>query len=296
MLGAIASGCGNAAQAPADGGDPDVNSLILQRPYNFQVPIGYDKNRATPLVILLHGYSASGALQDFYFRINEIVDEHNFLFAYPDGLKDPVGNRFWNATDACCDFTNIPVDDVAYINAIIDDVERKYNVDTNRIFVVGHSDGGFMSHRLACDLSPRVAAIVSLAGANWNDITKCKPTAPINVLEVHGDSDVIVYYNGGNFFGHDYPSAMTTATDWATLNGCKGPLADTGETLDLDTLLPGAETSVARFGQCPEHGDVELWTMHGGGHVPAFAAAPAPPVWAETVWSFFAAHPKGGED
>jgi polyhydroxybutyrate depolymerase len=254
------------------------------------VPTGYDKTKPTPLVIMLHGYSASGVLEEAYFQLSATSDAQTFLYAYPDGTRDPMNNLFWNADDACCDFYSIPVDDVAYVNAIIDDVETKYNVDPKRIFVVGHSNGAFMSHRLACDSSDRIAAIAALAGEVWADPSKCNPSSKISVLGIHGDADTTILYDGGvaatGFPA--YPPELTTMATWAAKNGCSGALTATGNTLDLDSKLPGNETVEKAYGGCPSGIDVKLWTIQGGGHIPTLTH----PTWGDSIWAFFAAHPK----
>ncbi len=279
--------------AAADGGSTTAggNALIAARPYTLHVPTGYDQHRPAPLVILLHGYGANAAGQEAYFKLTPVADAHTFLYAMPDGTVDGDGKRFWNATDACCDLFGTHVDDVAYVNAIIDDVEERFNVDEKRIYIVGHSNGGFMAHRLACDLAPRIAAIVSLAGATWKDQTHCQPAAPVAVLEVHGTADTVVLYDGGHAGGDlllaAHPGAEETVADWAKLDGCSPTLTGTGTTLDLDTLLPGDETQVLRHDGCQPGGWAELWRINGGGHIPNLTAQ-----WGELVWGFLSAHPK----
>lgn len=264
----------------ADAGQTDP--LITARPYALRVPTGYD-GTPTPLLVMLHGFTSSGAIEESYLKFGSV--QKTFLYAYPDGLKDPQGRRFWNADDACCNFYGNPVDDVAYIDAIIEDVASKYNLDRKRVFVFGHSNGGFMAHRLACDLSPKIAAIGSLAGAVWNDPSKCKPSSPVAVLQIHGDADQTILYTGGTLVGVPYPSATTTVATWSMKNPCTGTLTDTAMTLDLEAVLSGAETTIARY-TCSA-GAVELWTIKGGGHVPSFQ-----PTFASIVYDFFAAHPK----
>src|SRR5438445_13801517 len=88
------------AEPAADLAQPSTSDggLVADRPYHFKVPAGYDKSKPTPLVILLHGYSASGLVQDIYFGLSKIVDAKGFLYAYPDGTYDhgvPPA-RFWN--------------------------------------------------------------------------------------------------------------------------------------------------------------------------------------------------------
>ncbi|MEO8876252.1 MAG: alpha/beta fold hydrolase [Polyangiaceae bacterium] len=283
------AGAGDSATNRGDGGGSS-SALVAARPYNFKVPSGYDKTKATPLVILLHGYGASGVEQEAYFQLGPQADADTFLYAYPDGTLDSSGKRYWNADDACCAFLGPKVDDVAYVNAIIDDVESKYNVDTKRVFVIGHSNGAFMSHRLACDSSDRIAAIVSLAGAVWNDPSECTPSSKISVLDVHGDADMTIAYGGGTVATGvpNYPGELATMATWAGKNGCSGALTGNASTLDLDSLLAGSETTEQAYAGCPTGIDVALWTIHGGSHIPNLTH----PTWATSVFGFFKAHPK----
>jgi polyhydroxybutyrate depolymerase len=275
-----------APAADAEPGSPDAGGLVDERPYGLIVPDGYDPREPTPLVLLLHGYTASGLVQLAYFGLEQVAQERNILIAYPDGTIDPIGNRFWNATDACCDLSGSGVDDVAYLTAVLDDVASRYNVDPARVFAVGHSNGGFMSHRMACERADRIAAIVSLAGATWNDPARCEPSQPVSVLEVHGDLDETIRYAGGDIQGNAYPSAAVTVSSWAALNECGGQLGAGEEHLDLVSTLLGEETRVERFADCPAEGQVELWTLEGGTHVPAFVQ----PAWPEAIADFLLAH------
>jgi polyhydroxybutyrate depolymerase len=269
---------------PEDAARADAG-LLAARPYRSRVPRDYDPARPTPLIVLLHGYGASGTVQDLYFGLGRLADARGFLYAYPDGTVDATGKRFWNASTACCDFGQTGVDDVAYLTAVLDDMSARYHVDPQRIFVVGHSNGGFMAHRLACDLSPRIAAIVSLAGAGETEPARCRPSSPVSVLQVHGDADDVVRYEGGIFDRASYPGAVETVARWAARQDC-GPLEDSGLTLDLDSTLPGAETRVSRHSECPA-GAAELWTILGGSHLPSFQ-----PTWPGLVVDWLYAHPK----
>ena len=278
--------------AQSDAGTADARpasaALVLARPYRFHVPVRYEPGKPTPLVILLHGYSASGESQDSYFQLTTLSDERTFLYAAPDGTLDSAGERFWNVTDACCNFAGKPIDDVAYLNAVIDDVQSKYTVDSKRIFLIGHSNGGFMAHRFACDQADRIAGIATLAGAQWKDASRCQPTQRPAVLALHGTLDNIIYYLGGTTgIGTgkgQYPSANETVTDWAQLNGCTH-FGQAFPNLDLDTG-PGAETQIRRYSGCAG-GAVELWTMDGAGHIPSFRSG-----FAASVYDFLMAHPK----
>jgi polyhydroxybutyrate depolymerase len=269
----------------------EVDPVTVPRPYGLQVPAGYDEKRPTPLVVLLHGYSSDGRSQAAYFRFGALAEQETFLLATPDGTIDRLGNRFWNATDACCDFYGSGVDDVAFLDALVDGVSGRYNVDAQRVYLVGHSNGAFMAHRYACERPDRVAAIVTLAGMQWNDPARCATPAgqaptPVSVLHVHGRADSVVGYEGGATARGAYPGARTTVGRWATPSGCTGGLTGTGQNLDLDTGVAGAETEVERYAGCGPIG-IELWTIHGGSHVPAFNDT-----WAPSIWDFMSAHPK----
>lgn len=261
---------------------PPTNSLVLARPYDVDVPAGLDKSKPAPLIVLLHGYGANGFVQDAYFGFNALADARGVLVAHPDGTLDAGLKRFWNADDACCDLAHTDIDDVAYLNAVVDDMEQNFNIDGKRVFFVGHSNGAFMSHRMACDASTRVAGIVALAGDVWKDGSKCNPTVPVAVLQVHGDADDTVPYQGANLM----PSAPASVATWATKNGCSPELADAHQTLDLDTGLAGAETRIDKHA-CST-GAAELWTIQGGSHLPNFKM----PDWGNQVFDWLMAHPK----
>jgi len=277
----------NACGGSSGGSSSSPEDLVDDRPYELRVPSSYDVNTPTPLIVVLHGFTGDGAGILSYFRLAGAAERHGFLVAYPDGSLDSMGRRHWNGTDACCAFTFVQTDDVAYLSALIDDVEANYNVDPRQIFVIGYSNGGYMSHRMACDRSNRVAAIVSLAGASWNDPNQCQTQDPVSVLQVHGDLDGTVLFDGGFSGGVPYPSAIDTVSDWADRNGCTGTLVDSGMNINLDQTIAGDESRVQRFTNCPASGEVELWTILGGDHGPDFDDS-----WPDFFWAFLSSHPK----
>jgi polyhydroxybutyrate depolymerase len=219
-------------------------------------------------VIVLHGYGASGAIEESYLNLTPQSDAFGFLYAYPDGTMDVAGNRFWNATDACCNFFDAPVDDSAYLSGLIDEIEQRYDVARDQVFVVGHSNGAFMAYRMACDHGDQVSGIVSLAGAMWEEPTSCSGSTPVSVLEIHGTEDRLVPFTGGHIHDRAVPSATQTLKDWVQRNGCSDPPDGTAPDLDLDLDVPGAETTVTRYSNCTSGKDAQLWTIRGGDHIP----------------------------
>ena len=155
------------------------------------VPANYDASKPAPLVILIHGYPSNGAQQESYFNLSALVDEHGFIFAAPDGTVEKEGdkNRFWNAGELCCNLQGSDVNDAAYLKTFIDAIRAKYNIDSKRIFMSGHSNGGFMVHRMAYEYPETIAAIVALNGSAPNRFLKPKPVDPVSILHIHGTAD-----------------------------------------------------------------------------------------------------------
>ena len=154
----------------------DIIIDLGRGPVTVHVPPSYDPDVPMPLVMLLHGLNPWGGqgLED-YWQFTPLADQFGFLYLYPDGTVDSGGNRFWNATDACCDFDGTGVDDSGYLRDLMDEIELQLNVDPRRVYVGGHSNGGFMSYRMACDHAETIAAIMSLAGATFYDPANCTP-------------------------------------------------------------------------------------------------------------------------
>ncbi len=269
---------------PVDSSSTIAPVAFADRPYNVFVPSTYDSGTPAPLVILLHGFSAWGELQEAYFQLQPQAETRGFLYVHPDGLINSISKHFWNATDACCDDTQ-SVDDSGYLTFIIDEVSAAYNVDQTRIYLVGHSNGGFMSYRMACDHADRIAAIVSLAGATWLDATKCAPSEPVNILQLHGTADQTIQYDGGRTLLAKYPSAETTVETWSTYNGCTGGHESLG-TIDIANNIEGVETTKEGFTGCPVDGAVELWTIEGGPHIPGLQTT-----FAADIVDWLYAHP-----
>ena len=252
------------------------------------VPTNYNSETPNPLIILLHGYTSSGAGQDSYMKFSDLSDRYGFLFVAPDGNKEPGGdeNRYWNASPACCDFFQTKVDDSAYVLSIIDEMKSKYNIDGNRVYLIGHSNGGFMSYRAAYDHSETVAAIASIAGANHVE-ERDAPDNPVHILQIHGTDDGTIAYDGAEIQGNNYPSALQSVSRWASYNGCDAEGAER-ELRDLEATIEGHESSVLLFQKgCQTGGSSELWTIEGGSHVPSISAS-----FSEQVVEWLYAHPK----
>lgn len=275
------------AQSPAAAAGNLVVDLG-RGPVSVSIPSSYQSGIPMPLVLLLHGYGASGAAQEAYMQFAPLSEQYGFLYARPDGSIDQGGSRFWNATDACCNFYGSTIDDSAYLLGLIDAVKAQLTVDDRRVYLIGHSNGGFMSYRMACDHPETIAAIASLAGATFKDPIDCSPIAPVHALQIHGTNDTVIRYNGGTLLGVLYPGAIATVEQWAGFDGCD-PVPDTSAPpLDLDGSIAGAESTVRRYAtDCAAGGSTELWTIPGGSHSPNLSAD-----FNNLVIEYLLAHPK----
>jgi polyhydroxybutyrate depolymerase len=249
------------------------------------VPTNYDESKPVPLVVLVHGYTGNGAQQESYFKLSALADEFGFIFAAPDGTVEKQGqkNRFWNAGELCCNFQGSDVNDAAYLKTLIDAIRGKYSIDNKRIYMSGHSNGGFMVHRMAYEYPETIAAIVALNGSAPNRFDKRRPASPVNILHIHGTVDDLNDYHGGEIVGVPYPGAATGARNWAYYAFGSAVGVAVEEKMDLDTRLPGAESTAMKFAD----GNIELWTIHGGVHIPAF-----PDDFNRRVIGWMLAHPK----
>jgi polyhydroxybutyrate depolymerase len=176
-------------------------------------------NKKIPLVFAFHGLTESGAATQTYSRFNELADTAGFAVIYANGI-----NNTWNVgfggTAASSE------DDLGFANAMIDFVIDSSNcqtgtcveIDTNRIYSCGMSNGGFFSYLLACQLSHRIAAVASVTGSmTIPTYDACNPTRAVPVLHIHGTADPIVPYTGGDFKTVDEVLAY-----WTSHNNCTG--------------------------------------------------------------------------
>jgi polyhydroxybutyrate depolymerase len=154
-----------------------------------------------------------------------------------------------------------------------------------QVSLVGHSNGSFMAYRMACDRSDVVTSIAGLAGLG--PTAPCTPAEPVSVLHMHGTSDDIVPYDGGQTGGPvPSPGAIETVAQWGTRNGCTGASAATGRK-DLDDGIAGDETAMTAIAGCPATGAAELWTLEGAEHLPSVNAA-----FPNELMGWLAAHPR----
>lgn len=247
------------------------------RPAPVILPPGFDNTAQVPLVISLHGYTGNGPQNGLYLKMTQNVSAKQFVLVTPNGTKDFRGQQFWNATDACCGFAS-DVDDEAYLRGLISEAKTRFNIDAGRVYLVGHSNGGFMSYRMACKAADVITGLFSFAGATYKTSSECDPAQPVHIIQMHGTADETISYAGGHAGGVTqlpvHPGAVETATLWAGYNGCDATLttSPTGDVSGATSYPMSVQIATA----CAAGGSVELWTMDGGVHSPSLPAQLGP--------------------
>ena len=171
-------------------------------------------------MIALHGYTRNSANTNQYFGLSQRTTRDRFALILPNGTRNPEGANFWNATDYCCDFWGSGVDDVAYLNDLV--VEAGEHIIAEGVYLVGLSNGAFMSYRMACESMPGLRGIVAVGGSTFHDPERCAGAAPVSVLHIHGTADIVIRYEGGSSNTGDthYPGAEEAVRRWAARAGC----------------------------------------------------------------------------
>ena len=240
-----------------------VITLAGKRSAELILPKSYTSDISTPLLINLHGYSGNGPSQSSYTFLQEAAFNSGLAYIAPTGSEDSFGSTYWNATDACCDFNKSKVNDIKYLDSLIEKSIEAANIDSSRIYLFGHSNGHFMSYAYLCSGSTKIAAVAGLAGAMDPDLTSCKAN-PNNILHIHGEKDGTILYQGGALFGNAYTSAAETVAQWQLINKCT---SKEGGSLDLLQSIEGSDTEISKF-NC-KNGSLEFWSLPLGIHTPA---------------------------
>lgn len=251
------------------------------RQYRIYVPAIYNASNPVPLVLTLHGLGDN--MTNFSgIGMNFIADTANFIVICPQALTDAVvGSTAWHSGAGQFGYyPNAAINDVAFMNALIDSTSAQYSINQNRIYSMGFSMGGFMTQRLACELSSRIAAIASMAGTIGTEISStCNPTRPIPVAHFHGTADQTISYTA-NSYGMSVGPLINfwtnhNNTDATPIHTILPDLVADGFTVEHDLYENGRQNSV-----------VELFKVNNAGHI--WLYPPANDIsYSIEAWKFF---------
>lgn len=233
----------------------NVNGTI--REYLLHVPPSSQNGSGLPLVLFFHGAKSTPKGMDRLTGFNAVADRENFVVVYPKGI-----DQRWNdgrGSDAAT------ADDLGFVKALIDHLHKEIGINLDRIYATGISNGGMMSHFLACRLSDKISAIASVAGSLPEDVMpNCTLSKKVPVLMIHGTDDPLISWKGGvagkrgQAGGGPLLSVPKTIEFWANKNGC-GNKAQ--ETKIADKARD--RTSTVKIEFCS---DAILYKVINGGH------------------------------
>ncbi len=259
------------------------------RTYLLHLPAGYDGASDLPLIIALHGGFGNAYRIERQSRLSAKADAEHFIVVYPEGVRGGLLSvRSWNA-GGCCGFAaNAGIDDVGFINALLDTLIHTYAVDTARIYATGMSNGGYMAYRLACESADRIAAIAPVAASM--SLNNCRPERAVPVIDFHSYLDTHVPYNGGVGDGpsnHYNPPKDSVLNVWNNLNAC----------LSIDTLIHNAQYTYVKWSHCNCNTEIHHYATQDGGHswpggeqTPAGAPVSRYIDATDLMWTFFQQH------
>lgn len=266
-----------------------INHGAYHRTYLLHLPTGYNHVNKLPLVIALHGGFGNAYSMQHTSQLSAKADQSNFIVVYPEGLRGGLLNASsWNA-GWCCGFASATaIDDVGFIHTLLDTLLQQYAIDSNQVYVTGISNGGFMSYRLACELSHKIAAIAPVAASM--SIANCSPTRAIPIISFHSYLDSHIPYLGGIGNGpsnHYNLSQDSVFNIWTSLNACN---------ISKDTVVNNAHYTLIQSSACACNATIQHYATQDGGHSwPGAATGTGDPSSSyldatNLIWSFFQQH------
>ena len=282
------SGCGKPLNV-ATGSDTalTLDSGGIKRSYLLFIPPGYRADQKHALVLNFHGHGSNSFQQEARTEFTHQAYHYGVIVAYPQGVVGPDHHTGWATGPS----RNPQVNDVLFVNDLLNHLQSSYCIDAHRIYATGFSNGGGMTNLLACKLADRIAAFAPVSGAYPEVPRGCDPARPVPILEVHGTADQVVPYQGSIRKG--YPPVDEWLHEWVQREGCLSAPAvfmRTGDVL-------GERWSGCRGGVTITHYQIKgmghMWPLHfvahtkGGIKVLPFSAT-------SVIWTFFQDNPLPG--
>jgi polyhydroxybutyrate depolymerase len=272
-----------------------LRSECCCRSYMVHVPRGYDPAQPTPVVLVFHGVGGNARKMALSCNLSEKADRAGFLAVYPNG----TGPRFFQTFNAGGDrrrkATRKP-DDVLFVSRLLDDLATVVNVDSERVYATGISNGAMLCYRLAAELSDRITAIAPVAGTMATEAV-C-PKRPVPVMHFHGTADRIVPYGGPDRRTPRFlcfKSVSSTVAAWIAINGCA---KEPAQTVVHNRCHDGTSVRQEIYGPGTNGAEVILFIVYGGGHTwpgkepsSRFAGKSTKDILAnDLIWDFFRRH------
>ena len=248
----------------------DMQVMGAKRNYWLHIPANFNPQKQTPLVIVIHGAFSTARKMEKESGFSEVADREGFLVAYPTGAYGLFGLfQHWNAGHCCGKAARDQIDDVGFLDAVIDDISLRFNVNSRQIFMVGFSNGGMLTYRFAAERTHRLAAAATLAAAlggrpssesSWWKTPE--PSQPLPMIIFHGRDDEAVPYKGGispeKGGQREYIPVSESVNFWIENNNCrKKPIRE---------QLYGGRVTRTSWADCQGENEVILYSIDNWGH------------------------------
>lgn len=263
----------------------------VMREYRVHLPRSYDPAVPTPLLLTFHGGGGNMNIQadDQYYRQISKSDQAGYIVVFPNGYSRLGGKlATWNAGNCCGAARDTQSDDVGFVREILARLRQRLNVDADRVFASGMSNGAMMAYRLACEMPESFRAIAAVAGTD--NTRTCAPGKPVSILHIHARDDDRMLFEGGagrkSGAITEFVSVPDSIAKWSRLNGCTGAPR---------RVLETAGAYCDAYEACRAGSSVKLCVTETGGHSwpggtkpRALDKAPSTAISAtDLIWAFF---------
>ena len=261
------------------------------RTYTLNLPPNYYSSENFSLVIAMHGGGGDAAQFESTSRLTEKANAAQFIVVYPEGVQSTgaLAARTWNA-GSCCDYAVANnIDDVKFISLLIDKLLAGYKINPKKVYATGHSNGGMLSYRLACEIPNKIAAIAP--NSCTMVVAACNPGRPVPVLHMHSILDTRVPYQGGPGSGVGtstihLPSLDSVLNAWSLKNTCAS---------GAQVLVNNSSYKFTKWSACSNAVTIQYYLTQDGGHAwpgglpgGTFGDTPSTVINAnDLLWEFF---------
>ena len=262
-----------------------------ERTYRLFVPASYKPDVPSPLVLVFHGGGMTSEMMADGTQFDLVAEQHNFIVAFPEGIK-----RLWYNIVPVEFANDKSIDDIAFVRAMLKQIESQYSIDPKRIYATGVSLGGILSYKLACRMADTFAAVAPVSASMTT--TDCHPASPVAVLHIHAEDDQNIPFTGGRgrntARGNSFPPVTDGLEFWRKENGCQEK---------RDEISKAAESECWAYTGCASKKPVDLCMVEGGHQWPGQYKRALFQILAgvevaknfpasEKIWDFFEANPK----
>ncbi|HTF27387.1 MAG TPA: PHB depolymerase family esterase [Flavitalea sp.] len=256
------AGCAKENEPPEDRTfrfNGTINIDGISRSYLLNLPPDYYESDQFSLVIAMHGGGGHAEQFEASSGLTGKANSAKFIVVYPDGVPGPLKIQTWNA-GGCCGFAmETKIDDIKFISQLIDKLVAEYKINPKKIYATGHSNGGMMSYRLACELSGKIAAIAPNSSTMVVS-APCNPSRPVPVLHMHSEKDTNVPYKGGYGTGisNSYSPPLDSVLNvWSMIDACGNP---------AQTITQSSGYTFKKWSGCLNNTSINYYLTTDGGH------------------------------